>query len=75
MGSFEKGNSFTTKAKSSTEQSFEMVEKSAQEQVCVANMIASSTNVGFGSSRMVARGHVSNKVRGRSLPRIFFFCT
>ena len=65
VGSFEKGGSFTTSAKSTSTQNFALVEKSPQEQACTTNMVASSLNLGKGGARLVARGHISNKGQGK----------
>lgn len=63
IGQFEKGKTFTTEAKSTTNEDFQLNALTAQEQYCMTNMMASALNL--GQARLVTRGHVSNKGQGQ----------
>lgn len=62
VGSFKKDATFSTEARSTSEQAYEMQDKSSQEQACWANMIRNTVSK---SQPLVARGHVKNKAQGK----------
>jgi hypothetical protein len=63
VGSFKNSKTFSTEARSTSEQAYEMQDKTSQEQKCWLSMIG---NVALASpQRLVARGHVKNKAQGK----------